>query len=95
MTYLTYIPPKLVIAEAIEIKVGGCKEDLHDIGHHNKILEHFVVSVPEGLHDPGHCHGDVGRKEHDGHHEQQPDETPVLFGNVIILGFRVFSCEIY
>ena len=82
---MTYIPPKLVITEAIEIKVRGGKEDFHDISHHNKVLEHLVVSVTKSLHDPGNCHGDVGREEHEGHHEQQPYEAPVFFGEVIIL----------
>ena len=82
---MTYIPPKLVITAAIEIKVGGGKEDLHDISHHNKVLEHLVVSVTESLHDPGNRHRDVGREEHERHHEQQPNEAPVLFGEVIIL----------
>ena len=84
-----------MIAEAIEIKVGGCKEDLHDISHYYEVVKHFVVSVPEGLHDPGYCHGNVSCKEHDRHHEQQPYQAPVFFGDVIILGLRVLSCKIH
>ena len=67
--YLTYIPTKLVITEAIEIKVRGSKEDFQDVDHYYKILEDLALVVTEGLHDPDHRHGDVGGEEHEGHHE--------------------------
>ena len=73
---IPYIPPKLVVTEAVEIKIRSSKKDFHHVCNNGKLLEYLVLGGDsQTLYYPADSHGDVGYKKYEAHHEEQSDKT--------------------
>ena len=64
---ITYLSSDFNIAKAIEIEIGGGKEELKNIAYGIKYFdgETVITVVSKGAENSGNCHGDVCDEENE------------------------------